>query len=105
MSYVLRIQRPGPVDVAGPLASGPAIGEDRELVILGVELEYEAIETNHAAQLAKVAGHLLEVQLRGQPMRHLHGITAAQACRLRALLAFEPLEAAAAATRTVHLAQ
>src|SRR5262249_8519018 len=104
MPHVFRIQRPRPVHVARPLDDRPAVGKDRELVSLGVELEQEAVVTD-LAQGLEVTGHLLEVELSRRAGGGLDGIAAAQAGGLRALFTVEPLEAVALATRAIDLAQ
>src|SRR5947208_10620025 len=93
VSDVLRIQRPRPVHVARPLDDRPAVGEHRELVPVRRELQQKAIVT-HLTHLPEMPRHLFKVQLRRRAMGHLHRVAAAQARRLRPLLAFQPLEAA-----------
>src|SRR4051794_31323514 len=97
-----RIQRPRLVHVAGPFNDRPAVGEDGKLVSFDHELEQEAVVADFALRF-QVAGQLLEVEFAGATMRHLDGITATQARRLRAVFAFEPLKTAALATGVIDL--
>src|SRR6266852_3307263 len=83
------------VDVAGALDDGAAVGEHRELVSLRLKKQQEAVVTDLAQHL-QVLRHLLEVQAGGRAMRHLHGVAAAQARRVRPLFTLQPLEAALA---------
>src|SRR5205085_2654759 len=75
-----------------------------ELIALGLELEQEPVVT-HLAQRLQLVGHVLEVQLARHPVADLHRVPAAQAGRLRALLALQPLEAALPAAGAIDLAQ
>src|SRR5436190_17597597 len=104
MPDVLRIQRPRLVHVARPFDDRPTIGKDSELVAVGRELQQETVVA-HVAELAEVAGQLLEIEARRGAMGDLDGVAAAEAGRLRALLAVEPLEPAVFAARTINLAQ
>src|SRR5207244_12264165 len=83
MPDVLPIQRPRLVHVARPFDDRPAVGEDRELMAVGRELEEETVVA-HVAELAEVAGQLLEIEARRGAVGDLHGVAATQAGRLRA---------------------
>src|SRR5207249_3273622 len=82
----------------------PTIGKDGELVAVGCELEEEAVVI-HVAKLAEVAGQLLEIEAGRGAMRDLDGVAAAEAGRLRALFAVEPLKPAVLAARTIDFAE
>src|SRR5260370_27751769 len=104
MPDVLRIQRPRLIHVVSALDDGAAVGEDSEIETVHLELEQKAIETDLADGF-QVAGHGLEVKGRGAAVGDLHGIAAAQAGGVRALIAVKPFKAAALAAGTIDLAQ
>ena len=104
MPNVLRIQCPCLVHVIGPFDDRPAIGEDGELVTIGIELKQEPVVT-HVAEHFQVPGQLLEVEPGGGAMRYLHGIAATKARSLRPLVAFKPFEPAMFAAGTIHTAR
>src|SRR5262249_29468569 len=88
---VAGVQSAGLVDVVGSLADGTAVRKDGELVSLGLEAQQKAVVT-HLAQRFELFRHALEVEPRRGAMRHLDGVAAAQAGRVRALLPLQPLE-------------
>src|SRR5262249_20170518 len=71
---------------------------------VGLELEKEAVIA-HLAKRFQVTGEILEVEPARVTLAHLHGVAAAETRRMRALLAFQPLELATPATRAIDLAQ
>src|SRR5437868_2082657 len=103
MPHILRIQRLRLVWVGGALDDRPAVGEDRELVIVHVELEQELVEADFPER-CQFAGHRVEVELAGDAMADLHRVAAAQAGRLGTVFPLEPFELAAAAAGAVDLA-
>ena len=75
------IQRPRPLDIAGPLDDRPPVGEHGELAAVGAELQQESVVA-YLAHDFQVSCHLLEIQLARRAVRDLHGVSAAQAGRL-----------------------
>src|SRR5262245_53195019 len=102
MPHVLRVERLRLVGVVSAFDDRPAVGEDGELVLVHIELEHELVEA-HAAQGAEVAGHRREIELAGDALAHLHGVSAAKARRLRPVSAVEPFELPLTATEALHL--
>ena len=104
MPDVLRVQRPRLVHVVRPLDDRSAVGEHRELVLVHVELQQEALKLTLPI-VSRCRAISSKFSRRRHAVRHLHGVAAAQARRLRAVFAVEPLELPPLAARAIDLAQ
>src|SRR4029077_2298523 len=102
--YILRIQRPSFIHVAGAFDDGAAVGENGEFAAVGLELEQETVVADFATRF-QMPGHAFEIEPAGNAMRDLHGVSSAQTGGAGSLFAVKPFEAAALTARTVGLPQ